>query len=294
MRLIIKDLTASSLRNKKGRVRLLAFSLSILMISCFLFWQNQDVTLTHYEVISDKIPVGFDGIVILQVSDLHNASFGEEQSRLIELSKEAEPDLIFITGDLIDYHHPDVEAAMQYVLEAVKIAPVFFVEGNHELGSNMTPELIRKMTTSGVTVLQDQSIVLENKGESLVLSGISPNTSLSQISGKTIQTAENMGYYEILLAHRPELFETYEENGADLVFSGHAHGGQVRIPYVCGIFAPGQGFFPAYTGGLYEKGEATMILSRGLGNSIFPFRVFNRPELLAVTLTAAQSQESCG
>jgi predicted MPP superfamily phosphohydrolase len=294
MRSIKEYLAPDSLRSKKGRIRLLVFSLSILMISCFLFWQNQDVTLTRCEVISDKLPAGFDGMVILQVSDLHNAYFGEDQSRLIELSKEASPDLIFLTGDLIDYNHPDVEAVMQYVLEAVKLAPVFFVEGNHELGSNMSPELIGRMTEAGVTVLQDQSIILESKGDLLALSGISPNASLSQTSRQTIQTAERIGYYEILLAHRPELFEEYEKYGADLIFSGHAHGGQIRIPYVCGIYAPGQGFFPEYSGGVYKKGEASMILSRGLGNSIFPFRVFNRPELVAVTLTAAQPQESYG
>lgn len=292
MRRYEKNLPTSILHSKKGRVRLLVFSVSLLLLSGFLFWQNQDVMLTRYDVVSDKIPKGFDGFVILQVSDLHNATFGMEQSRLIERSKEAAPDLIVITGDLIDYNHPDVAAAMEYVREAVKIAPVYYVEGNHEQMSNLTTELTREMKSVGVTVLIDQSVALENRGDILVLSGIRANATLNQDSEKVIQAVENMGYFDILLAHRPEFFEKYEENGADLIFSGHAHGGQIRIPYVCGLFAPGQGFFPAYSGGVYEKGEAAMILSRGLGNSIFPFRVCNRPELVVVTLTAAPPQES--
>lgn len=254
-------------------------------------WENTAVQLHRIEV-EDDIPAPFDGFTFAHISDLHNTQFGEDQSKLIALLKEAKPDVIVITGDVIDKRRPGTEHALCFLARAVRIAPVYYVTGNHEAVSKEYPALRQAAEEMGVHVLDDRAEVLERGEAKLLLAGVNDpifttdeaarnrevmSQKLEDVVGKT-------DTYCVLLSHRPELFSVYRAAGADLTFAGHAHGGQFRFPWGQGLIAPNQGLFPKYTQGLYEEEGGKMVVSRGLGNSSVPIRLLNRPEVLAVTL----------
>ena len=175
---------------------------------------------------------------------------------------------------------------MDFIKQITRIAPVYFVSGNHEHQSGAWEELSDLLVEEGVTVLNNGKSVIERNGETITLLGLA-DKKVNQHYDKMLHTlmAGQEDSFNILLSHRPELFEAYVQENIDLAFTGHAHGGQIRIPFLHrGIFAPHQGFFPKYTEGMHEKDGTVMVVSRGLGNSSFPFRIFNRPELVEVTL----------
>lgn len=258
----------------------------MLCIGSFLYWQNNGLMLTQ-KTFSKNVPKGFNGYKILQVSDLQNKAFGKNQQRLLSKIRNATPDIIVITGDLIDRNRTNLDLAMTFVEGAVNIAPVFYVSGNHEHQSGYFNELSERLTETGVTVLENGKSIIERNGDTLEMIGLADkrvNPYYKDVLSTLLKGSDETRF-QILLSHRPELFETYVEKGVHLAFTGHAHGGQIRLPFIGGVFAPNQGFFPPYTSGIYEKGNTTMVVSRGLGNSTFPFRIFNCPELVMVTLT---------
>lgn len=258
---------------------------SLLCLSGFLFWQNNGLMLTQMTY-TKKVTKGFDGYKILQVSDLQNKAFGQNQERILNKIRNAAPDIIIITGDLIDRNRTNLATAMTLVDGAVNIAPVYYVSGNHEHQSGCFEKLSEQLTEAGVTVLENGKSVIQRNGDTLELIGLADKrvNPYYQEALSTLAKGAEKEAFQILLSHRPELFEAYVESGVDLAFTGHAHGGQIRLPFIGGIFAPNQGFFPPYTSGIYEKKGTSMVVSRGLGNSTFPFRIFNRPELVMVTL----------
>ncbi|WP_458407097.1 metallophosphoesterase, partial [Anaerotignum sp.] len=200
------------------------------------------------------------------------------------------PGIILISGDLLDRHdgRTNVDSAMDFIHEITDVAPVYFVSGNHEHQSGEWDALLEELVEAGVTVLENGKSIIEKNGENITILGLA-DKSVNQHYDKMLHTlmAGQEDSFNILLSHRPELFETYVQENIDLAFTGHAHGGQIIIPFLRqGIFAPHQGFFPKYTEGMHEKDGTVMVVSRGLGNSSFPFRIFNRPELIEVTLTA--------
>ena len=244
------------------------------------------------KITNDKIPQSFEGFRIAQVSDLHNAELGKDNNKLIEKLNECEPDIIVLTGDLIDSNHTNLEVALSFARQAVKIAPCYFVTGNHEawVGSQYE-ELKTSLENAGVTVLQDEAIELNYGDECIQLIGLNdPDFSerdsfLSESILETKLSEINISNgFTILLSHRPEHFNVYQNKNIDLVLSGHAHGGQFRLPFLGGVIAPNQGLFPKYDAGTYTENGTTMIVSRGIGNSIIPFRVNNRPEIVLVEL----------
>ncbi len=261
----------------------------VLLAVGYIFAENNSIEVSRFSVLSDKLPESFDGLRIVQISDLHNKDFG---SRLTDMISELEPDIIVITGDIIDSYSTKTETAIEFTEKVADIAPVYYITGNHE--SRLPEEyaiLRNKMEENGVAVLDGRRVVLERNGESIALCGIDDPAFFgsyvlgeNEIQFKKILADLADGGFGILLSHRPELIDLYVENGFDLVFSGHAHGGQIRLPFIGGIFAPAQGFFPEYTSGLYESGETSLIVSRGLGNSFFPFRIGNRPEIVLCEL----------
>ena len=260
-----------------------------LLLSAFLYWQDNGLMLTRMNYEGD-IPKAFQGYKILQVSDLQNKVFGKKQKPLLKKMKESAPDMIVITGDLLDRHEgrTNVDNAMELIQEIMGIAPVYFVSGNHEHQSGEWEELLEELVAAGVTVLENGKSIIEKDGETITLLGLS-DKSVNPHYDKILHTlmAGQEDSFNILLSHRPELFDAYVNKNLDLVFTGHAHGGQIVIPFLRqGIFAPHQGFFPKYTEGMHEKDGTVMVVSRGLGNSSFPFRIFNRPELIEVTLSA--------
>ena len=265
----------------------------ILVLVVWIRWGNTALEINEYKIVSNSVPQNFDGFRIAQVSDLHNAEFGEGNSKLLELLSQTEPDIILLTGDLIDSRQTDIEIALTFVREAMKIAPVYFVSGNHEARVIEYEDLKMGLSEAGVNVLENQIVEITREGESITLMGIDdPSFQESYLFGdsegvakQAIETLLRVSDgYTVLLSHRPELFELYVETGMDLVFSGHAHGGQFRLPFIGGLVAPNQGFFPKYDAGLFSEENTTMIVSRGVGNSIVPVRFNNRPEIVLVTL----------
>ena len=263
-----------------------------LVLIVWTVWGNTALELNTYTISSRGLPDAFDGYRIAQVSDLHNAEFGDRNQRLLEMLQEAEPDMIAMTGDLIDSQKTDLAVALAFAKEAAQIAPCYYVPGNHEARVSEYPELKAGLENAGVTVLDDAQVKIETSGESITVIGVNdPSFHADYLTGdaavidqKLSELATEDTGFTILLSHRPELFDTYVSHDIDLVFSGHAHGGQFRLPLIGGLVAPNQGLFPKYDAGLYSEGSTNMIVSRGLGNSIIPFRFNNRPEVVLIEL----------
>ncbi|MFD2116898.1 metallophosphoesterase [Paenibacillus yanchengensis] len=281
---------------KFNMMRIVGIVLIVLMLlALFVFWQNNGIVTTVINYSNPKIEESFDGYTIVQVSDLHNKSFGKNQSTLLKKIKKKNPDMIVVTGDLVDSRSTNIAIAMQFIEGAMKLAPVYYVTGNHESREGILPELKNKLEVAGVMMMDDNEMQIEKNGDVIELIGLSDpafsggsnlenNNPLNLEERLNKLSANKQQAFTILLSHRPELFDVYVDHKIDLVFSGHAHGGQFRIPFVGGLIAPGQGFFPKYTSGSHTVDETTMIVSRGLGNSVVPLRLFNRPELIVVTL----------
>ena len=258
-------------------------------------WGNTALELNTYTISSSKLPQSFDGYRIAHVSDLHNTEMGKNNEKLLAMLRDADPDMIAITGDLIDSRNTDIEVALKFVREAVKIAPCYYVTGNHEARVNEYGELKAGMETAGVTVLEDVRTEISMEGATITLIGVNdPSYQTDYLFGDS-ETVLNTkleklhtenGEFTVLLSHRPELFDTYADHGLDLVLSGHAHGGQFRLPFIGGLVAPNQGLFPEYDAGIYTEGNTNMLVSRGIGNSILPFRINNRPEVILIELQA--------
>ena len=265
-------------------------------VICGLWWGNVAIKTTRFRITGKHVPPGFDNFVMVQVSDLHNARFGRNQRRLLSAIAAIAPDLIAVTGDLVDSRRADFETAMEFIHGAVAIASVYYVTGNHEARIAAYPVLEQKLTAAGVTVLRNQAATLSRGQDSLRVLGLDDPSFAARDSRSQARTADNAlkalfareAGYTVLLSHRPEFFDIYAANGVDLILSGHVHGGQLRLPFIGGLFAPNQGFFPKYQAGVYTRGKAKMVVSRGLGNSLAPLRVNNRPQLVAVTLETSK------
>ncbi|HSI66657.1 MAG TPA: metallophosphoesterase [Planococcus sp. (in: firmicutes)] len=269
--------------------KIFSLILLIALVWGFIWVNNNWVQTTEFTITSPDLPEAFKGKKIVQISDLHNATFGDGQSTIIEKVEDAKPDVIFITGDLVDSNRYDLEAALVLVDALIEISDVFFVTGNHEIALNEVDEINAALEERGVTVLMNETVQWEIEGETVQIVGINDPlmgtyTHEDEYVFHSIEEASATEEFAILLAHRPEFLWIYAEEGMDIVFSGHAHGGQVRIPGLGGLIAPGQGWLPAMTGGIYEENDTQLILSKGLGNSNFPVRIFNLPEVVVVTL----------
>ena len=281
---------------KKKTFIFLAVAAAVLVaLVIWIAWGNTALELNTYTISSSKLPQSFDGYRIAHVSDLHNTEMGKDNEKLLAMLRDADPDMIAITGDLIDSRNTDIEVALKFVREAVKIAPCYYVTGNHEARVNEYGELKAGMETAGVTVLEDVRTEISMEGATITLIGVNdPSYQTDYLFGDS-ETVLNTkleelhtedGEFTVLLSHRPELFDAYTDHGIDLVLSGHAHGGQFRLPFIGGLVAPNQGFFPEYDAGIYTEGNTNMLVSRGIGNSILPFRINNRPEVLLIELQA--------
>lgn len=282
---------------QRSSCHILYVFLFIVVIVIWTLWENTALVVNEITISSNRVPSAFSGFRIAQVSDLHNAELGEGNIKLLQVLSECEPDIIVITGDLVDASHTDLDVAIDFVEKATAIAPIYYVTGNHEAKIVQYDDLKERLKAVDVTVLEDTGILLEQKGEKIYLLGLSdPDFTIrGDLFGevpamvatklKELQMRET---YTILLSHRPELFETYILCDIDLVLSGHTHGGQFRLPFVGGLFAPNQGFLPKYDAGVYKERDTNMVVSRGIGNSIIPIRFNNRPEVIVITLEASK------
>lgn len=266
--------------------KLVKLIMGIALLCAFLYWNNHWLIVTEHVYESERVPAAFDGLRIVQVSDLHDALFGEGNEKLLGKVREAEPDLIFITGDVIDSNRYNLEQSLEAVRGLVEIADVYYVLGNHEVATNRVTEIYASLVSLGVHIMPNTSTILERAGESLAIVGIEDPLMGTKTPDMLDEALDDVpeDMFILLLAHRPEVFDVYVDYEMDAVFSGHAHGGQFRIPGVGGLVAPGQGLFPTYTAGVYEDGTTKMVVSRGLGNSGVPFRLLNLPEIVVMDL----------
>lgn len=282
---------------KKKRTKIITLSvigIALVLLIIWIAWGNNALELNSYSIASNSLPKEFDGFRIAQVSDLHNAEMGKDNEKLVSMLAEADPDIIVITGDMIDSRNTKVDVALAFAEQAVKIAPCYYVTGNHEARVDEYSNLKDGLTEISVIVLEDAKTEIVCSGESIVLVGVTdPSFETDYLFGddetvmqsKLKELINEEDGYVVLLSHRPELFDTYVGNKVDLVFGGHAHGGQFRIPFIGGVVAPNQGVFPKYDAGIFTEGNTNMVVSRGVGSSIIPFRVNNRPEVIIIELT---------
>lgn len=265
----------------------------IILSVLYLYCENNNLQINNYSITNNNFPVEFNNYKIVQISDFHNTKSKRLAKDLVKEIKNQKPDIIVLTGDLIDANKEHMDISIDFIKEINNTAPIYFVTGNHEASINDYSELKNKLEENNVTILDNESQVIKKKSSEINIIGISDPT----MKHSHYETDENIiefeldsidynkDNYTILLSHRPELFEIYVDNDINLVLTGHAHGGQIRIPFIVGLIAPNQGLFPKYTNGKIEQDDTTMIVSRGIGNSILPFRINNRPELVLITLS---------
>ena len=228
------------------------------------------------------------------LTDLHACAYGEGQRELLDAVAEQSPDLVLLCGDIVDDEPRMPEARALDTVEALAaVWPTYYVTGNHEAGASEYDALKTGLIKLGVTVLENEKTEVERDGEKITLIGVKDPSFSSDylfhdeeaiMESQLKALVDKDDGFTLLLSHRPELFEVYVTCNADLVLSGHAHGGQFRLPFIGGLAAPNQGLFPKYDAGLFSEGKTKMIVSRGIGNSIFPFRVNNRPEIILIEL----------
>ena len=278
-------------------------ALIFLVIAC-----DFRLAIRYYEVEAEDIS---SPIRIALVTDLHSCYYGKDQQNLVRAIEEQNPDLLLLGGDIFDDNIDDTNTEI-FLREIEGKYPTYYVTGNHEYWSK-TSDFDNKMAILekyGVTILNNEFKIIEINGQYINLCGVDDpdvymfnkgidKRSDAYLDGKsqternfiinlsTVSKAQDSGYFTVLLSHRPEYFEEYAARGFGLVLSGHAHGGQWRIPALLnGLYAPDQGIFPKYVGGRYDKNDTTMIVSRGLAReTTFPIpRIFNRPELVIVDI----------
>lgn len=263
-----------------------------VVLLIWLIWESVSLQVTKYQVSSENLPKAFDGYRIVQVSDFHNHRYGADNAGLLEEIKKLRPDIIAVTGDVITNSRDlKTDNTPNFLRRLTAIAPVYYVPGNHEAWTSEYPRLERQMLEAGIHVLRNEKVVLQKGTDTIELLGVDDPAFAEEsfaddaaAMDAALQKLCDGSHCRILLSHRPELFDQYAAHNIDLVFSGHAHGGQFRLPGIGGLYAPNQGIFPKYSGGLYRKGNTQMVVSRGLGNGFFPIRIGNRLELVFVTL----------
>ncbi len=281
----------------------------LILAVCVISWiENRKLTITSYPVVSARIPESFDGCRIVVLADLHNAVFGERNERLLQAIRQQKPDYIILAGDmLVGKQGASTAVPAELLQELSKLAPVYYGMGNHEMRISRKPEEYGSMwedykNSLGTSViwLADKSVMLTRGKEQIALYGLDLDPiyykrfkkhPMEEAYLKQKLGTSDANRYEILIAHNPNYFPEYAAWGADLVLSGHIHGGMIRLPGLGGCLSPMFHIFPKYDRGWYQEGNSVMLLSGGLGNHTFKFRVHNLPELLVVTLQTQNTDE---
>lgn len=285
-------------KGKKHRGRGCLTALIILALiaaaAAFLIKDSRDdLEISRYEVKSQKLPESFDGFKIVQLSDLHGAEFGEDGMELVEKVKELEPDMIALTGDFVT-DEGDLAAVEKLAARLVKLCPVYFISGNHEFGSGLAVKVRNILERAGVKYLSNEYLTISRGEDGILLGGVEDPLAYADMLSPD-ELAQKMNdaapdAFKILLGHRNYWMTEYPELPVDLIFCGHAHGGLIRIPGVGGLIGTDRRLFPDFDAGEYNNGRYTLIVSRGLGNSVSIPRIFNRPEIVCVELTRAYAR----
>lgn len=285
-------------KGKKHRGRGCLTALIILALiaaaAAFLIKDSRDdLEISRYEVASQKLPESFDGFKIVQLSDLHGAEFGEDGMELVEKVKELEPDIIALTGDFVT-DEGDLAAVEKLAARLTELCPVYFISGNHEFGSGLAVKVRNILERAGVKYLSNEYLTISRGEDGILLGGVEDPLAYADMLSPD-ELAQKMNdaapdAFKILLGHRNYWMTEYPELPVDLIFCGHAHGGLIRIPGVGGLIGTDRRLFPDFDAGQFNNGRYTLIVSRGLGNSVPIPRVFNRPEIVCVTLTRAYAR----
>ena len=283
--------------NPKIVKRALCVMLTLFVaFSIVTVWGNITLSIEKLNIETEKVDIE-NGYKIAHISDYHNTHNKFLNEAVLLSLKEEKPDVIFLTGDLVDCRKTDIEKGIDFVSKIIEIAPVYYVTGNHECNISIDSQsafdnMIEDLEELGVEVLRGEAskIILPNK-EKINVFGIDDPyfhcgsaSEIKYASDSLCSFLEvDKNEFNILLAHHPEQIEIYSQYNFDMVYSGHAHGGQGRL-FGLGLIAPDQGYFPKYTSGLYEENGTKLIVSRGIGNSIAPVRIFDRPHLIYTTI----------
>ncbi len=276
-------------------MEILLGALGITLVTGFFYYENNGVSTTNYEV---DFGIGKD-INVVHLSDLHGKEFGKNNEKLKRLILKEKPDLVVATGDMIDSSLKNMEGVIDFLSDLSKCVKVVYISGNNEQRCKKAEYIFESLRSKGVIVLKNEIITLSLNGVKVNILGMFEkpkgdlHSSIKKINGsyayedshKLFKRLESLEGLKIVLSHYPEIFEAeYSKYNFHIMFSGHAHGGQFRIPIVKrGLIAPGQGFFPKYTEGMHGN-KNKLIISRGLGNSTKITRLFNRPEIVNVKI----------
>lgn len=267
----------------------------VLLLICgtgvYLYTQQNFIKTEVYTVSSARLPESFSGFRIVEVSDLHGKQFGENNADLLAAVAALRPDVIAVTGDLID-DQSQLDALPALAQALARIAPTYYVNGNHEWDCKCINKINDILSENGVTPLNNEYVTLERNGESIVLAGVQDPLSTADYSGVLPALMEKISAaqgdpYVVLLAHRNTEYARFDAARVDVAVTGHGHGGVVRLPFVGGIIGNDRLLFPTHSAGLYQLSFTQMVVSRGLGNEGYTFRVNNRPDLPVIILERA-------
>lgn len=278
---------------KRRRIVVPILLVLVAIAAALLLLSKYGLSVTRLSLEFENLPRGFDGFKIVQLSDLHGSEFGQDNARLIEAVAKEEPDIIALTGDFLDEGKAgrELPALGALVAELIKLAPVYFVSGNHDWASGASSELFETLTAAGVVCLRNDFVYLERGGDVIVLGGVDdPNGPVDMETPDEFVArlrSEAPGAFTLLLAHRAYWAERYPELDVDLILCGHTHGGIVRLPFLGGVAGTNFALFPEYDAGLFETESYKLYISRGLGNSVPLPRFLNTPELVSITLKCA-------
>ncbi len=252
----------------------------------YIYYELNTLRVTHYNIESSKIKK-FNNYKIIQISDFHNIKSVKLKSNIINNIIKEKPDIIVITGDILNSRNVNVNITLEFIKRLLEITKVYYVTGNHERRIRTYKRIEESLIEMGVNVLKNKKEILKKDNEIIELIGIDDSTffkTKKEFYSTLDNLIENNDNYKVLLSHKPDYFKEYVKNNVDLTLCGHTHNGQIALPFIGGIYAPGQGLFPKYLYGLYKEGNSNMIVSAGIGTSSVKIRTFNKPELVVIHL----------
>lgn len=270
------------------------FVLIAVAIAFAGFWrfENHTIKTEEYLLVSDRLPAAFDGLRIVEIADLHGKEFGENSQDLVAAVRAASPDIITLNGDIAD-ENTDLSMMPPLLTQLCGLAPVYYVTGNHEWAMDARQTFFAMLEEAGVTLLRNEFLQLSKGEDSIILAGVDdPNGPRDKKSPETLVSdiRDLCGEpYILMLSHRNDALSQWSALAVDTVLTGHGHGGVIRLPVVGGLIGVNRELFPEYTAGVYESGRTNMVVSRGLGNSVVNFRLFNRPHLPVIVLKCGDS-----
>lgn len=283
------------------KIKKILLTITIIMIAIIYISMNW-IEVTEVEIITNKLPENIKELKIIHLTDLHGKELGDQNKRIVEAINKEHPDLIVLTGDMINSVKDDGSATVAILTQLNNQYPVYYAFGNHDQYCRLhTPDIflayIDKVAKTGCFILDDEMLSFEKNGERINIFGLSSipyhktvnenKVDKDKFTSQFIETkigGASKEYYDILLAHDPSWFHVYAQWKADLILSGHIHGGAIRLPFLGGVISPNRKLFPKYDSGIYENKESTLYVSRGLAPSVERIRIFNRPEIAVIRL----------